>query len=330
MRILVGDIGGTKTLLAVLEVQPSSMQTVAERRFDSRRYSTFQALVAEFCQEVGADAARACFGIAGPCVDGECRTPNLPWVVRATELAAQLDLPRVDLINDFAAIGYGLPTLSPADYVELQAGIADPTGPIGLIGAGTGLGQAFLVRGPQGYRVHPSEGGHADFAARDPLEAALASGLAQAFGHVSYERVLSGRGLVSVFQFLGGRNGGVPAALVAEMELEDPAAVISRHGLAGTDPVASAALDLFCSIYGAEAGNLALRVLASGGVYVGGGIAPKIVAQLARGSFMRAFRDKGRLTRFMADVPVRVITSPRVALLGAAAFATRPEAGEAS
>jgi glucokinase len=326
MRVIAGDIGGTKSLLALMEVDPdqSTYGILREHTFESKRFDSLTAVVKEFLQEAGSKVNRAGFGLACPVVDDECDTTNLPWHVQRSRLAEEMNISNTILINDFEAIGYGLDLLGPEDIASLQEGTPNPRGPIALLGAGTGLGEAFLIWEADRYRVYSSEGGHADFAPRNDIEMNLLKFLWQRERHVSYERRLSGAGLVGIYKCLV-QTGIEPENLSirAEMEREDAAAVISRHAVAGTDRACVRALDLFAAVYGAEAGNLALKVLARGGVYLAGGIAPKIIDKLRDGTFIEAFRDKGRLSSFVQDVPVRVITNPKVGLLGAALVAAR-------
>lgn len=325
MKVLAGDIGGTKTLLAVFETTASPFRVLREVRFESARFEGLESVVRAFFAKSREDVTAACFAIAGPVKNGECITSNLPWHVSASRLVAELDLPRATLVNDFLAVGYGIEQLGPADLAPLQVGAQDPRGPVAILGAGTGLGEAFVLAGATGRTVHASEGGHVDFAPRNPLEAALLEHLRGRFGHVSYERLLSGQGIANIYQFLVAT--GVERAspeVTRALEVEDPAAVISKNALANTDAACARALDLFASIYGAQAANLALTVLASGGVYVAGGIAPRILTKLKDGTFLRAFREKGRLSTFVESVPVNVILNTRTGLLGAAALAARP------
>jgi glucokinase len=326
MRVIAGDIGGTKSLLALMEVDlnRSTYSIICEHTFESRRFDSLATVVKEFLQESEANVKSACFGVAGPVVDDECDTTNLPWHIKRSQLAEQINIPNTKLLNDFEAIGYGLELLGPDDMVSLQEGTPKPHGPIALLGAGTGLGEAFLIWEADRYRVHSSEGGHADFGPRNDIEISLLKFLRQREAHVSYERILSGAGIVEIYNYLV-QTGSEPENLNIrdEMEKEDGAAVISRHALEQTDETCVRTLDLFASIYGAEAGNLALKVLARGGVYLAGGIAPKIIEKLRDGAFIKAFRDKGRLFSFVQDVPVRVIMNPKVGLLGAALIAAR-------
>jgi glucokinase len=255
---------------------------------------------------------------------GEARTTNLPWTVRASDLAAATGVPVTLLINDFEAVGHALGLLGPADLVTLQDGEPVEHGPIALIGPGTGLGQGVLIWDSGRYGVHPSEGGHATFAARSEVEWGLSESLARRFGHVSWERVVSGPGLVCVYEYLASTpTRKASASALRGIEHDDPAAVITRHGVAGTDPVAVEALSLFVGALGAQAGNLALTVLATGGVFLAGGIAPRIVDRLKTAAFLDPFRQKGRLEPLLARIPVHVIVNPDVGLLGAAAAAAR-------
>lgn len=324
MKVLAGDIGGTTARLAIMEVGPGpdAVRTVREEHYPTQGAPGLAPIVQRFLADIGTVPERACFGIAGPVVDGECHTPNLPWTVNARVLGADIGIPRTEIINDFRAVGYGLSRLGPSDVVTLQQGEPDPHGTIAVIGAGTGLGEGYLVWDGARYRVHSSEGGHVNFAARDALEWGLRNALLDEYGHVSYERIVSGPGLARLYRYLAG-TGFAPEQppTKREMQAEDPAAVVSRHALAGDDALAVKALELFVSAYGSQAGNLALTVLATGGVYLAGGIAPKIVEKLADGAFLDAFRRKGRLSDLAARIPVHVIVSADVGLVGAAVCA---------
>jgi glucokinase len=308
--ILAADIGGTNTRLALIETTGRGARIVERDSAASRTLSSLAPRVQRFLAGKPIPA-RACFAVAGPVVDGTVQTTNLPWIIRTDELAREIGIPDTILINDFAAVGESLALLDPADLFTLQAGRPDPTGPVALIGAGTGLGQGFLFHDGTRYRVRASEGGHSSFAARTTREWKLRTWLEQRLGPVSWESVLSGRGLLAAYQCLSGSSMA-----------EEPAA-ISARGLDGSDPAAVEALDLFAAAYGTQAGNLALTVLATGGVYLAGGIAPRLIAKLRNGTFMKAFREKGELEEFLARVPVRVIMSPDAGLLGAAAVAAR-------
>ena len=326
MIVLGGDVGGTNARLAVVELDGRTARVVRERKYRSRDYPGLAPIVRRFCEEEGARPDRACFGIACPVVGDECTAPNLPWTINARQLAADIEIPRTTIINDFVAVGYGIESLGPADLATLQEGRLQPQGPIALIGAGTGLGQGFLFWESDHYRVLASEGGHGDFAPRGALQAGLLEFLRREFHRVSWERLLSGPGMVNTYRYLLASAAAPEQATVrSEMAQEDPAAVIARHALAGTDCLSDRALDLFCEILGAQAGNLALTVVATGGVYLAGGIAPRVVERLRSGPFLKAFGDKGRLSELLSRIPVHVIMTPNVALLGAAAVAGRME-----
>jgi glucokinase len=324
--VLAGDVGGTNARLAIVDLGGPIARIAHERRYASREYPGLTPIVQRFCGEVRSSPDRACFGIACPVVGDDCTAPNLPWTVNRRTLAAEIGIPHTRLINDFVAVGYGIELLSPSDLATLQDGSPAPHAPIALIGAGTGLGQGFLLWENDHYRVLASEGGHTDYAPRGKQQIELLDFLRQRFNRVSWERVLSGPGLVDAYRYLAeSRLASEQAAVQAEMKNDDPAAVIVRHGLAKTDPLCDRAVDLFCEVYGAQAGNLALTVVATGGVYLGGGIAPRIVDRLRSGPFLTAFRDKGRMSELLSRVPVYVIISPKVGLLGAAAVAGRLE-----
>lgn len=322
MRVLAGDIGGTNLRLAIVDIDIETVQVLHERRFASKEFSGLAAAVQAFLADVADEPGRACFGIACPVVNGTCTATNLGWTIDVASLAAEIGIPRTRVINDLEAMGHGVPRLGAADLVTLQAGEPHERGAIALIGAGTGLGEAFLTWTDDGYLVHASEGGHVGFAATTSLERGLLRALGCEFGRVSIERVLSGPGLVNIYRYLLARGCAPEQERVhAEMQHDDPAAVIGRHALAGTDPLSTRALDLFVSVYGAHTGDVALTLMATGGLYVAGGIAPRILPKLRDGTFITAFRDKGRLSDVVARVPVHVIVNPRVGLIGAAVVA---------
>jgi len=328
--ILAGDVGGTKTALALFEVRRRALAVVRESVLPSHGYAALTDAIRQFLLEgapVSIDAA--CVGIAGPVIDGKCSAVNLPWEVDEASLATAVSTTRVKLVNDLDATGHGLLGLPAAALATLQAG-KPRKATMALIAAGTGLGEVLLVWDGRRHRVVSSEGGHADFAPRTDLETELLRFLRKEFGRVSYERVVSGPGLYNIYRFLLA-SGGAPEAewLRSRMETGDPSAVVAEAALAGRDPGAVQALDMFVSIYGAEAGNLALKALAVGGVFVGGGIAPKLRAKLEDGAFVSAFRDKGRLGQMMATIPVHLVLEPRTALLGAAAIARSLLSGRA-
>lgn len=295
------------------------LEPVREVTLPSGEFKSLEAVISRFLR--GGPRVRiaaACFGVAGPVVDGRCATTNLPWEVDEPTLAEAIPAQRVRLLNDLEAMGYGVLILPVHDLAPLQAG-RERKGNRVLIAAGTGLGEALLVWDGRRQCVIASEGGHTDFAPRNDLEMDLLRFLRKEFGHVSYERVLSGPGLYNTYRFLRARGEAPePPWLSERLEREDPGAVVSEVGLAGGHPLCTTALDLFVSIYGSEAGNLALKALAVGGVFVGGGIAPRIRAKLADGTFLTAFRNKGRYRDLMASIPISLVLNPRAPLLGAA------------
>jgi glucokinase len=321
--VLAGDIGGTNARLALAEVNARA-RIVAEYGGKSQEIEDFGSFIADFLSSSRARPERACLAIAGPVVGNAVRGTNLPWTVEASVLGRRIGVSRVRLINDFAAIGFGIRVLTDRDLLTLQAGRPDPTGVIGVIGAGTGLGEGLVTRSDGQWTVLASEGGHATYAPVAARERDLHAWLSNRYGgHVSVERVVSGPGLVDIFEFLTAGRGNPPGPIREEMERTDPAPVITRHALANSDLIAVEALDFFIDAYGAQAGNLALTVLASGGIYVAGGIAAKIAPKLAEGRFLEAFRNKGRMGDLLAQVPVHVILNPDVGLLGAASAAAR-------
>lgn len=326
MNVLAGDVGGTNARLALVEVTNGRATIHEQRTYPSRAYSGLAAIVRTFYAETGAHPERACIGVPCPAAEDECRSANLPWRVEAARLASDIAVASSALINDFTAIGHGIALLGTRDVETLQVGEPQPRAPIGLIGAGTGLGVGFLTWRGDRYEVHGSEGGHSSFAARGERQAGLARALEREYGRVSQERVLSGPGILATYQYLATPGAGAAPenpAIRDEIDRGDPAAVIFGHALSGTDPLCRETLDLFVDALGAAAGDLALTLLARGGIYVGGGIAPRIVGRLREGGFLRAFRDKGRLSEFLTRVPVHVILNPHVGLLGAAAVAAR-------
>ena len=316
--ILAGDIGGTNTRLAFFEGTPDHLNALAVEVFPSREHSGLGEIARTFLAKHHQTARIACFGIAGAVVDQRVEATNLPWVVDARRLAGELQLSRVQLINDLLANAHGIALLKESDFVVLSAGSPSPTGNRALISAGTGLGEAGLLCERNGYIPFPSEGGHADFAPRDELQLDLLRYLMDRFEHVSYERVLSGPGLHNIYQFL--RDTGraeEPAWLSDQLAHRDPSAAIAESALEGTSDICVQALDVFVSVYGAEAGNLALKVVATAGTFVGGGIAPKILRKLSSSTFTKAFSAKGRMSHLLEQIPVRVITNDKTALLGA-------------
>jgi glucokinase len=320
--ILAGDIGGTNARLAYFQPQNGHLRLISERVFPSREYSELGEIVSKFLKDSSTRPEVACFGIAGPVHNGRVETSNLPWIIEQSRLAKLIQLPATLLINDLEANAWGIGGLSPQDLVPLNRVAAPPVGNRAVIAPGTGLGEAGLFWNGSQHQVFASEGGHADFAPQGDLQIELLRFLAARYEHVSYERVLSGPGLVNAYEFLRLKGcGDEPAGFTRQLAREDPGAAISGAALNGTNPLAEQALDLWISVYGAEAGNLALKAMATGGIFLGGGISPKILPKLTGPLFMRAFLNKGRLRSLLESVPVQVITNDKAGLLGAARYA---------
>ena len=317
--ILAGDVGGTSVRLAYFEQKNTRLFPLVEEVKHARDYPSLQAAVIEFQRDHNYVPLCACFGVAGPVTNGIVKASNLPWIIDAAVLEREAAISAVHLINDLEANAYGLAELVEEDFELLTPGVGGVKGNAAVISAGTGLGEAGLFWDGETHHPFAAEGGHADFGPANELQLELWQYLHKKFGHVSWERVLSGPGQYNIYEFLRqtGRGQEEPW-LTEEMKRDDPAAVISRHGINGTSPLCELAVDVFVEIYGAAAGNLALKILAVSGVYVGGGIAPKILPKLKDPRFMQAFRDKGRLRPLMEMIPVRVVLNDKTALLGAA------------
>jgi glucokinase len=313
---IAGDIGGTHTRLALFD--PAVPGPVALEVYPSREHDGLESMIRAFLAAHPAGVERACFGVAGPVQNGHVQTTNLAWPVDAASVAAVLGIARVGLVNDLYANAYGIADLGPGDIATLREGDPSMGGNAAVISAGTGLGEAGLFWDRRRYHVFASEGGHTDFGPRDEDELALRAYLARNHAHVSYERVCSGMGLVAIHDFLCHRDGGVP---------QTEAAAITRAALDRSDAMCAQALDMMVRIYGAEAGNLALKLLATGGIYVGGGIAPRILPKLQEGPFLEALDAKGRFRGLLSRIPVHVILNDRTALLGAARLARGDEPG---
>jgi glucokinase len=317
--ILAGDIGGTNARLAYFQPQNGHLRLVSERVFPSREHSELGEIVSQFLDDSSERPEVACFGIAGPVRNGRVETSNLPWVIEQSRLAKQIHLPATMLINDLEASAWGIGGLEITDLVPLN----HPTGPaIGnqaVIAPGTGLGEAGLFWDGTRHHVFACEGGHTDFAPTDDLQIELLQFLKARFGHVSYERILSGPGLVNVYEFL--RDSGCEKEsdeFAVVLKNSDPAAAISRAALDGTNPLATKSLEVWIAVYGAEASNLALKTMATGGLFLAGGISPKILPRLTDAPFMQSFLDKGRLRPLVEAIPVQVVTNDKAGLLGAA------------
>jgi glucokinase len=317
--ILAGDIGGTNARLAYFQPQNDHLRLISERVFPSRDYNELGEIVSQFLHDTGTRPEMACFGIAGPVQNGRVETSNLPWIIEQSRLSKQIQLPATWLINDLEASAWGIGALSPQDLVPLNQ-VAPSAGNQAIIAPGTGLGEAGLFWNGSQHQIFACEGGHTDFAPQGDLQIELLRFLANRYGHVSYERIVSGPGLVNVYEFLRGRaSAGEPAGFSAKLAQKDAAAEISHAGLNGTNPVAEQALDIWLAVYGAEAGNLALKAMTTGGIFLDGGISPKILPKLTgRPPFIQAFLEKGRLRSLLENIPVQVITNDKAGLLGAA------------
>jgi glucokinase len=318
--LLAGDIGGTKTVLALFSAEAGPHEPLVKERFDSADYASLTDIVSEFVQRHQPALSAACFGVAGPVHHNRVQVTNLPWVVDGNQLSRILGDKPVYIINDLVAIASSVPLLEPDDRVLLKDGQVVGDTPIAILAPGTGLGEAFLFWDGQRYRPIPSEGGHKDFGPATPLELALLDHLRPRLGHVSYERVCSGIGIPNLYAFF--RDTGrysEPEWLAEELAAaEDPTPIIVRTAQEEKANICVATLDLFMAILGNEAGNMALQVLSAAGVYLGGGIPPRILTQLQKGTFQAAFVNKGRFSRFLDGVPVYVIMNGNVALYGAA------------
>lgn len=332
--ILAGDIGGTKTVLALYKVADDALEQLAMERFVCQDYAHLHDMIAEFIAAQTAEVAAiecACIGVAGPIKDNRCEVTNLPWTVDARELSEYFGIEKVKLLNDLEAIACAVPHLQSEDLETLNDSAADAAGVIAVVAPGTGLGEAYLTCRAGRYVAHPCEGGHTDFAANSEVEFALRNYLAEKYGHVSYERVASGGGIGEIYEFL--RDSGrcaESAELRREIEAEgDPAPVIQRHlrGAAAQE-ICVETMRIFIEVLGAEVGNMALKVLARGGIYLAGGIPPKIMPLLQDGRFMKAVLDKGRMSALVEDMPLYVVIGEEPGLRGATSHALEIMNGE--
>lgn len=345
--LLAGDIGGTKTILRLAETSTNSdskaPRPLYEKQYASHDFPDLVPMVRQFFQEasepLGYEPApeKACFAIAGPVVNNTSKLTNLGWVLEADRLLETLGFSHVTLVNDFAAVGYGILGLESADLYTLQEGDLQPSAPIAVIGAGTGLGQGFLIQLSDGYHVFSSEGGHADFAPRSEIEFQLSRYLLDRHNieRVSAERVVSGQGIVSIYRFLRDRQVAPECEEVGQIlrtweqqtgrneKTVDPAAAIARAALEKRDALSEQTMQIFVDAYGAEAGNLALKLLPYGGLYIAGGIAGKNLPLMKEGSFLHAFTQKGRMRSLLERIPVHIVLNPQVGLIGAALLAAR-------
>jgi glucokinase len=316
--ILAVDIGGTKTLL---QLSTDDNEVVLEQSLVSERYASFDDAVSEFLNNPAIKSLtidRACVAVAGPVLGRDATVTNLPWQLNADDLAAKFEIKYLHLCNDFEAVGYGISSLSGDDIVSLQQGVEVKESPRAVIGAGTGLGQALLINEEDKWKVLPTEAGHSDFAPTNKRQILLLEHMMARFGHVSYERLVSGVGLVSIYEFLRAylqcdEDPGLRQAMI----LNDPGAAISEFAINKGDELASQALDMFVEIYGSQAGNLALSILPRAGLYIAGGIAAKNLQRFQTGSFITAFNAKGKMAELAKTIPVRLILEPKVGLMGA-------------
>ncbi len=324
--ILAGDVGGTKTILALFETEGDDLKCVKKEQFPSAQYQTFTELLTSFLADAkGIQITAACIGVAGIVVEGRCETTNLPWVLSSKDIGERVNSQSVWLLNDLEATAWGLLDLPEHNYVELNPDAQQQQGNIAVVAAGTGLGEAIIAWDGTAHHVLASEGGHADFAPTNEQEIALLKHLLLTHPeHVSCERLISGEGLINIYQFLK-HHHSAPTNPDTEQQMteRDPAAVIGEAGVAGNDALCVEALKLFCRLYGAESGNMALKCLPYGGVYLAGGIGAKILPVLQQGEFMRGFLAKGRCRAMLQKIPVKVCTNPEVALLGALSYAKK-------
>jgi len=324
MRVLAGDVGGTKTALAIIEIASGRLSVRRFRRYPSARFGSLEEILSTFLAGAGTPPGAAGFGVAGPVRDGRARVTKLPWIVDERNLAREAGIARVRVVNDFVAAAFGISYVARGRLRVLQEGEPERNGPIGLIGAGTGLGQAGVARCAGDWEPLASEGGHADFGPRNAIEDRLVKFLRKKFGRVTRDRLLSGEGLTHLYDFLHYGDFAPESSRVARAFAgADRAAVISRFGLAGRDRLCREALRLFVSIYGSEAGNLALQYRATGGVFIAGGIAAKILPALEAPLFLDSFRSKPPMEELLSRIPVRVVLEARLPLFGAAVAAYR-------
>lgn len=318
--ILAGDIGATRTRLAAFETEGNRLHSVVEKTYMSQDYPGLSEILPQFIRGEGIPVHSACFGVAGPVRQGRSKISNLPWTIDSRELAKQLKLNSVILLNDLEAYAYGIDALESNDLVTLSAGSDDAEGNRAVISARTGLGVAGLYW--DGFRHHPfpCEGGHADFAPRDEIQVQLLVYLQKKYGRISCERVLSGPGIKNIYDFLRDTGKAEEPQWLREQiaAAPDPSPVISQLGLEGKAPICAKTLDIFVSVFGAETGNCALRYMATGGIFIGGIIAAKIVAKYKDPVFMQAFLDKGRMESLLKDMPVKIILNDDCGLIGAA------------
>lgn len=320
--LLAGDIGGTKTVLALFATESNQLQSHYEVTFWNRDYTSLEAVITAFMRETTAPITSACFGVAGPVVQGRAAITNLPWVIDASAIQQTFDFPQVFLLNDLEAIANAIPYLTPDDLVTLNEGTVEAESALAVIAPGTGLGEAFLVWNGRSYQAHPSEGGHVSFGPTNLEQVELLTYMLSKFNHVSVERVCSGSGIPNLYGSLrqSGRYEEPDWLRQALVEAIDPTPIIVDAAIERNEAICVATLNLFLDILADEASNLALKVLSTGGVYLGGGIPPRILPQLQQPRFMEVFTNKGRFSELMQKMPVHVIRNPKSALYGAAYY----------
>lgn len=320
--LLAGDIGATKTNLGIYSPEKGPREPLIEATFPNGEYPSLEMLVRDFLAQANMKVNRVSFGVAGPVINGKARITNLPWVIDETQLEEMLKFRSVHLFNDLQAIAYGVPLLESGDLHTLNEGVAIPGGTMAVIAPGTGLGEAFLIWDGMRYRAYPSEGGHSDFGPTNALQIDLFQYLHETLEHVSYERICSGHGLPTIYAFLRDRGYAIEPAWLADQlsSADDPTPVIvnAAFDTKNTCELCRTTLRVFVSVLGAETGNLALKVLATGGVYLGGGIPPRIIPALENKVFLESFTQKGRFSDLVARIPIHVILNPKIALIGAA------------
>ncbi len=322
MAYLAGDIGGTKTHLALYEEEKGKMVKLKDEKYPSQKYPNLKTIVKTFLKGESAQVKKGCFGIAGPVRKGKSQATNLPWLVDSKVLVEEVQIEKVALINDLEANAYGLNMLEKDELYTLNIGDPEGEGNQAMVSAGTGLGEGGIFYDGKRHIPFASEGGHSDFASRNEVEDQLLHFLRKKFGHVSYERILSGPGLYNLYQFIvETKKEKETEENLEKIRSGNSPRLISEMGLSGASKACTKTLELFASIYGSEAGNVALKMLSLGGVYLGGGIVPKLLSILKKGDFMRSFTEKGRLSKLLEQIPVYVVLNDQTALLGATYYA---------